>query len=529
MRLMIVDDDEQIRNGIRTGIDWSALGIDEVISASSGTEALSVFHERNPEIVITDIRMPGINGLELLENIKASRPKTRVIILSGYTDFDYLKTAIKYDAVDYEVKPVRTKYLINLIQKIRDEILREQISEREYQAYLAHYLLSFEDDFITGKIQDRLVIREILNRCYSVSPSGLTFCVLFRLRQPEKHDQAEQQFFRDFIRQQFRVNDSQSRSLGLESKAGEMAFLIWLESRSMLQACQAIGELVNQIQQWVNHLSVDGRLTFTAGISGIIQDNDYARALAGAKQALTARFYTAKNSVLVFDPGKNLSSEALTRLLTDNDFRSALTSNDLEKADRLIRDDFSKIRNRSENTPDCIRQYAIELMKLIEITCASENMKIIQTIQPKTRIINQNNADLTVEDCQDLLHSVVDEIRMIRHNDYSPTISRATDYIRRNFTSDLRVESVAVHVAKSPNYFSHLFKTECGVSFKRYINKLRIEKAKTLLLETNMLISEISADVGFKDFTYFTQVFKKIEGYPPSFLRSPREQSSNHS
>ncbi|MGO4543108.1 response regulator, partial [Paenibacillus sp. 2TAB19] len=120
MKLLIVDDDEQIRSGMEQGIDWAALDIEEVVTASNGLEAMIQFTEHMPEIVVTDVRMPGMDGLELLERIKEIKSETRVVILSGYNEFEYLKKAIQLDAVDYEMKPIRVRNFIALIQKIKE-------------------------------------------------------------------------------------------------------------------------------------------------------------------------------------------------------------------------------------------------------------------------------------------------------------------------------------------------------------------------------------------------------------------------
>jgi two-component system, response regulator YesN len=120
---------------------------------------------------------------------------------------------------------------------------------------------------------------------------------------------------------------------------------------------------------------------------------------------------------------------------------------------------------------------------------------------------------------------VVEEIGKRLSKDLSPAMIRAEEFIRKNYTCDLTVVMVTEHVGKTPNYFSHLLKREFGISFKEYVTRLRIDKAKELILQTNELIYEISEKVGFCDYTYFTQVFKKMERFSPAELR--RRSSEN--
>jgi two-component system response regulator YesN len=126
MKLLITDDDRQIREGIVEGIDWNSIGINEVRSASNGVEALEIFNAFSPEIVVTDIRMPGVDGLELLKEVKRQKPSSKVIIISGYADFEYAKTAISFGAMDYILKPIRTRSLISLIMQARESVNNEK-------------------------------------------------------------------------------------------------------------------------------------------------------------------------------------------------------------------------------------------------------------------------------------------------------------------------------------------------------------------------------------------------------------------
>ncbi|MGO4376527.1 response regulator, partial [Paenibacillus sp. MCAF20] len=125
-----------------------------MVTASNGLEAMIQFTEHMPEIVVTDVRMPGMDGLELLERIKEIKSETRVVILSGYNEFEYLKKAIQLDAVDYEMKPIRVRNFIALIQKIKEEIIRERVSEQEFIKYKASYMGNFADELLSGGLSD---------------------------------------------------------------------------------------------------------------------------------------------------------------------------------------------------------------------------------------------------------------------------------------------------------------------------------------------------------------------------------------
>ncbi|SFT06656.1 response regulator [Paenibacillus sp. BC26] len=131
MKLLIADDEHIIREGLREGIAWSEFGIEEVYGAENGVEALELYRAHEPEIVITDIRMPGIDGLELSRQIRAISDRTRIIVLSGYSDFQYAKQAIGFGVSEYELKPVKIKSLTALVDRLKDAVLEEKRIEEE--------------------------------------------------------------------------------------------------------------------------------------------------------------------------------------------------------------------------------------------------------------------------------------------------------------------------------------------------------------------------------------------------------------
>jgi two-component system response regulator YesN len=126
MKLLILDDDVQIREGVEKSIDWECAGIDEVKSAGDGVSGLKMALSFKPDIILSDVRMPGINGLDLLREIKEMLPRSKVILISGYDDFEYLQKAVKYKADAYELKPVKVQNLINLVTEMKEKIFDER-------------------------------------------------------------------------------------------------------------------------------------------------------------------------------------------------------------------------------------------------------------------------------------------------------------------------------------------------------------------------------------------------------------------
>jgi two-component system response regulator YesN len=134
MKLLILDDDIQIREGVEKSIDWKCAGIDEVKSAGDGVSGLKTALSFRPDIILSDVRMPGINGLDFLREVKELLPHSKVILISGYDDFEYLQKAVKYKADAYELKPVKVRHLINLVVEMKEKIAREKIAREKENA-----------------------------------------------------------------------------------------------------------------------------------------------------------------------------------------------------------------------------------------------------------------------------------------------------------------------------------------------------------------------------------------------------------
>lgn len=519
MKLLIVDDDGQIRSGIEQGIDWHALDIKQVMTASNGLEALQRFTEQLPEIVITDVRMPGMDGLELLKQMKEIKPQTRVIILSGYNDFDYLKKAIQWDAADYEMKPIRARSLIALIQKVKEEIIRERVTEQEFHKYLESSKMAFVEELLAGKITDRLVILEGLQQYYGFDGAKWLVCISVRLEgncteQPDRMKAAA-----DTVCKLFANSDLANSGVCLRSKEGKIVFLVPIATRSYMFYLQYVNELANRLRAWNRETVSASSVSFSAGISSAGHAAEFVKLYREANQALSLRLYEGRGTMKVYDPASELSEKTIVGLLENAQWIDQLSRGDFTSAARLVHMEFDRLKRERKYSRKSIAAYSRSLLQLMAVTNRNAAAHLIGPIQSKIEFLEENAGDLEIDEFRDNVVAVIEGMDSRLSKELSPLMMRAEEYIRHHFTHELTVEMLAEHVGKTPNYFSHLFKREFGISFKEYVARLRIAKAKQLILQTNDLIYEISEKVGFSDYTYFTQVFKKIEGYPPTALR----------
>ena len=159
MKILIVDDEFQIRSGLQQGIDWKQLGIREVLVADNGISALQLFKQYHPEIIITDIRMPRMDGLALIKAVRQLSAECKIIILSGYSEFEYVRKAMQYGVIDYELKPVNIKHLLHLVEQTIETIVREASQTTMFQEYWSSRLVR---DLVNNSFVEKPEILELL-------------------------------------------------------------------------------------------------------------------------------------------------------------------------------------------------------------------------------------------------------------------------------------------------------------------------------------------------------------------------------
>ncbi len=518
MKLLIADDDEQIRSGIEQGIDWAALDIHQVITAANGLEALQFFNEQLPEIVVTDVRMPGMDGLELLRRIKEIKPETRVVILSGYNDFEYLKKAIQLHAVDYEMKPIRARNLIALIRKIKEDIIRERVTDQEYLKYLESHKVNFADELLAGSLTDRLVILEGLQRYFGLNATESLVCISVE-QDGDWSDCDSAKEVTDATVRLFRSDDLSDHGICLRAKGGKAVFLVQSKTKSYLFYTQFANEWANRLRAWNRKIRSTYHASFSAGISSPGNVYEIEKLHREANHALSMRLYAEPGSINIYDPSLALNDKSIVGLLDNPEFFSQMTRGEWDSAALSVNQEFDRLQRERKHSRRSLSAYSCSLLQMLKVTARNIPADRIERIQNKIEFIERQGQFLRFDEIKESVVSAFEDIAAHLSKGLSQLMIRADEYIRRHYAQELTVEILAAYVGKTPNYFSHLFKREFGVTFKEYINRLRIAKAKELILQSNDLIYEISERVGFADYTYFTRVFKKLEGSSPALLR----------
>lgn len=503
-RIFIVDDEPIIRRGLSETIPWGEHGIEVAGIAQDGEEAVEKLRNEEPvDLVITDIRMPHMDGLELAGYLIEHYPSIRIIVLSGYEEFSYAQQAMQLGVKDYLLKPVDVNELLHIVVAIQKQVKEEKSEKlRMYETTIknALYLQLMEPDsrmlnsalegmslfpFITLAVSDDLSFekpRRQIKREWKegveawLSQKGVTSVSLFTeenvlltcIIQPDSPDVYDWKNLTSSLNVQtassFRLLFSEQKTNGTSIYKHYLR-LVTAFLKTPVSQSESVME-IEENSSYEDVISLPGQLEQTF-IQAVLQMDEKAK-----EQAV--------HQLFSFFLEGNYSLEQ-----------------SLEGCRRVISGVLNQYERSFHKIPADLELY---FTKDLDPTLYN-TLSILQVLMNK--------------DIEHLIEQL--EIKKSQNKDW--LMDRAEDYIKTYASSDIKAHEVADYINISPNYFSSLFKQATGQTFNEYVNGLRIEEAKALLAETPFKVNEIAAQVGYKEYKYFVEVFKKMCGVTPTIYR----------
>ncbi len=521
IKVFLVDDEIVIREGIRNGFPWEEAGFNLVGEAPDGEMAFPMIQDLKPDILITDIRMPFMDGLALAKKVAQALPFTNIIILSGHDDFQYAQEAISIGVKQYLLKPVTPKKLQEALQGMADKIRQDQ--EKQAEA-----MLKLDQLAISTRIAQEQVLAQLLEggfapnlvreaRSFGIPTEDRVYLVMLIGEVAPANEST-------FINILHRLITGQQEPVFCTTRLFNMALLLAGKGTG-LRDDEQLEERAYAFAQALEHEAGKSHLSLPAIAIGspVSRFRDLPAALASAQAVLQAtrgqkpRIVGSLDVDLTASPGL-FSSETLPlyeRLMyassaeglkiTEQYFKSLgdlasqsilvlnyLLMDVLLAASRIIRQSGG---NPAEVLPPLLMQQS-ELMKLS---------------QHPSRALDAGREMIS------LALSFRDQFAASR---YGETLRRAQAYIEDNFSrTDLTLQDVASHVTLSNNHFSTVFSQEMGLTFTEYLTRVRLDRAKQLLTSTAWRSAEISLAIGYNDPHYFSYLFKKQVGQTPRDYR----------
>ncbi len=538
-RIILVDDEEEVRKSIIKKINWEEAGFQVVGDAENGQEALERIEMLEPDLVLTDIRMPYMDGLTLAERIRQKYPSIKMVIFSGYDDFEYAKRAIKLNVIEYILKPVNVEELTAILKKIKNT-LDEEISQRrnvnllreKYRKSLPIIREQFLSDLVHRRIPEETAAERLREYGIDILNAKKWVAAAIDVEQSEISKERSLSLHRE--RELIPISVRQMLSEMLDGYCRIALFNSSPESGQVLIA--AIDEggtqtgLINVLGDVCKEVKRVLEVPITVGIGHSCTSlEDIQSSYRSAVDALGYKAIVGTGSTIYINDVEPMSPGKLVWESRDEaELFASVKFGPQEKIRQMV----SGIRERMEKARVHASQYQIFMLSIMN--------SVIQMVQQYDLEIaevlgaeNSYQESLSLgkvmnreEFCQWLLQSALRLNQAMNHERESSMkhiIQEAKRYILENYQDpELSVEKLCRHLHMSPAYFSTMFKKETGQAYTAYLTEVRLNKAVELLNKTDDKTYVIAAKVGYQEQNYFSYVFKKKFGVSPSRYRGTK-------
>jgi two-component system, response regulator YesN len=496
-KVLIADDEKNIRLGIQAMIKREYPEFTTFI-ASDGQEALELVQANEPDIVITDIKMPRMDGIQLIKELQQKEIRTSIVILSGYDDFSYAKEAIKNKVKDYLLKPVNRTELFKTLNTIIEELENSQKMTYqhldEYRASQLNYIL------LNPNIQQEVVEDLYKKMKIEPYPDGYYVGIIEGDRVAEGED---------FLNKISQLLPSSSHTIPFLDNDGRVTI---------------ISADIEQFFQLKEQLGRDRHLIFTIGVSEKKQDiRELKKNYGQAATSLKYHFLYPRRQIILFENVKgkpDVSSLPVDLINKISNMLGTERENEIRTNLRQVMD-FDVISHSSINYLENLNREINEtIFKGFFKRLGEESLVTFELLNKIDNIYNFDSFHEYFHALEDLLMRIHEYNKQMK-SVYSEQkyMDRAIAYIRENYHKDLNLAVVANYISLNYSYFSHMFKEFIGQNFVDYLKMVRVESAKRLLKETDFKILEISEMVGYKNPKQFARVFRDVEGISPKEYR----------
>lgn len=525
--MVLVDDKEDIVRSIKKLGNWGDLNIEITGTAANGAEAMEIIKSTRPKILITDIRMPVMDGLELTRRALEFNPAIKIILLSGYDEFSYAQQAVKLGAKEYLLKPAAIEAIVEAVLKVKEEIAAEEVKY-------------FENMKLRQRLKESLPL---------LKSEYFTHLVTY----PEKNTQNMRDKLHylgvDLDTENFRVmvvslddyeTVSASNSIEdynlimfavitiLEESIDEfMKNVVFKSGRSEITVIMneddhvSDGSIFNLAELCRERMNEYLELSVSIGIGRCYaHPQDISTSYREAVKSVENRFITGKNSIINIcniDVGSHEKFKYPKD--TANELLKYIGIGAVERVQEIFEQFISEVYNNNPGLPRLIKTYLGQFISTITNELAGDGIDISGIVGDEQEFISKLGMLDTQNEVKQRLNKLIIDLAAyifkLKKVNENKNIDLINDYIDSNYTADISLSDISKHIYISPSYISTLIKAHSGESFVEKITRLRLEQAKLLLLASSDRVYEVAEKVGYSDRRYFSDIFKKYTGLTP--------------
>ena len=518
-RVLIAEDEVFVRLGLKMSVEWEKMDMRVIADAANGQQAWDIYEKEHPDIILTDIRMPVMDGMELIRRIRERDRETRIVILSCLEEFQLVREAISMGVSDYILKLTMTpEDMEKILQKVRTELESIRGSRKEQGEVSPEEKKRVLLDFFYYDSYDMESVKRRLERL--ALPFGQKN-LLMAILEVDNYGRLQSRFKDEYgLLVSSAISNVLNELMGeygngflIEEK--ETSYIMIAEHGKYMQKAEAERAFAQFLAKIQKTLRLYFQTSVTIGCSQMFDGYESLRTMYGqCRFCLSGKFFHSGGELLLYSAERNRDhfaavKEAMEKLYEENgrqERMQAYAETGLEMY-RKSPDQESMARFFKNLVGEEVNHMAMEKQKQFALSG--------EYVQRMDRAENLDQLLAVFHDLRYELYVDPDARKM------NKTVASIMQYISTHYAKNMPLEQIAEEVELSPNYICSLFKKETGINLYQYIMEFRINRAKELLLSTNLKSYEIAAKTGFADESYFSRSFKKVTGQSPvEFRRS---------
>lgn len=539
-RLLIVDDEPTVRFGLRSYFEWSSYGIEVMGEADDGDVALELIEKEQPDLILTDVRMPNLDGITMSQQIYARYPQCKIIFVSGHDDADYLKSALQVSATDYIFKPVNLQELSAVIERVVKDLDAERTERHHKEEMLVKLNESMpllREKFLLSLVGGSAPKQDLHKRVEFLGlqlPVHVTYWVVVVSVDDlaeiidSRSERDRQLLWYSVLNICQELMDKYLRGYAFEYQNGEFVAALTADSDEeiAMDAAEALFTLASDIQK---NIELYLKLSVTIGISDQVLDlSSLVHAYKQAREAVDHKWYLGKKKIITMNSMESLQLDAASSVGYNHAYNEALLSaikaSQLDKMSEAIDLIFIDLNLNRRNGLKYGRNICLQIVLsvgqlLLEFSLQSSELEelessLLEALFEKETLIEMRYL------VESYLAVVFERIREKRTSKMANLVERVRALIEVKYADGgLTTAEIGKAVYLTPTYVSLLFKQETGQTINEYLTQVRVNKAKELLRDPQYKFYDICYAIGYTDPSYFTKLFKKITGVTPSVYR----------
>lgn len=518
-KLLIIDDEDNTREGIVESICWSEIGIGHIEQADDGVNALKKAVDFQPDIILTDVRMPRMDGIELSFKLREKYPECVIVFMSGYADKEYLKSAIQLKAVNYLEKPINLKELNKAVKEAVHMCIEIQ-KKKEAEINLVSNLSLVKNELalsLLKKSDDNCLIdRQLKAARLDIAKDTAFTTVLVKFFLIEVKHPGNLSLLKSSLAEELKKITMKWGIGSIYAFKDEHSIAIHLYADLQKEYLLTPDKLKNISCEIAGYLGDSYKYFISIGkkVNGIA--NTYA-SYESAFSTLRKAFFEGYNCILISSETNRTAYQFDPALFQE--FKHYIETQSYKQAIFFIKKISSDIKRFIYTPLNNIRDFYFRLLLILCKSAENLHFPVINDFSDQEHIWEYFFKIRTLYELESSLICYIEKYFKILddRNSSNGIINIVKTYINENYYDEaLCISKISDSIHLAPTYLCSLFKEKSGITINQYITEIRIEKSKDFLLNTKHKISDVSSMVGLRDQGYFTKIFRKNTGMTPS-------------